>query len=185
VTPAVGRAAGGQQIKLAGSFANLSAVTIGGASASWNSANGTSEITVTTPSHAPGAVSIDLQSTSGATCAKSNAFAYLQTVFTDDTLLAGITTAKAQHILELRQAVDALRAVAGLGAANWTDASLSPTGSIVKAIYILELRMFLDDVSARLGYSTAPYTDPSLSTGFSVKRVHLEELRQRVRSIAG
>lgn len=185
VTPVAGRTAGGQQIKLVGSFANLSAVKIGGVSASLNSTDGTSEAIITTPAHAPGAVSIDLQSTSGATCTKSNAFAYLPTVFTDDTLLAGLTTAKVQHVLELRQAIDALRAVAGLGAANWTDASLVPTGSIIKAVYIQELRMFLDDAAVRLGYPTAPYTDSTLSFGFSIKRVHLEELRQRIRAIAG
>jgi hypothetical protein len=185
VTPAAGRASGGQQIKLAGSFANLSTVTIGGVSSSWSYTNGISEITVTTPQHAVGAVSIVLTPSAGATVSKANAFAYLPTVFTDNTLVAGVTTAKAQHIIELRQAVDALRAVAGLSPAPWTDASLVPTNNIIRTVHIQELRTYLNDAATRLGYATQPYTDSSLSAGFVIKRVHIEELRQRIRVIAG
>jgi hypothetical protein len=45
--------------------------------------------------------------------------------FTDDPLTTGVTTVKAQHLQELRQAVNAVRGVAGLTAATWTDASLT------------------------------------------------------------
>lgn len=185
VMPQAGHTSGGQQIILVGSFANLSVVNLGGTSASWSYTNGTSEITVTTPPHAVGAVGIDLVPISGSTYSKSNAFAYLPTVFSDDTILAGQTTAKAQHIIELRQAVDALRAVAGLSPAPWTDPALTPFSAIIKAIHILEFRSYLDDALTRLGYSTASYTDASLSSGFTVKRMHIEELRQRIRTIAG
>ena len=88
-------------------------------------------------------------------------------------------------VIELRQAVDALRAVAGLSPAPWTDATLPPASSFIKAIHILELRSYLDDVAGRLGYATSPYTDPALGAGFTIKRVHIEELRQRIRDIAG
>jgi hypothetical protein len=171
-----------------GAFVNLSTVMLGGASASWVYTNGgadTSAITVTTPAHATGAVQIDLTPVSGSAYSKPNAFAYLPTVFTDDTLVVGVTTAKAQHIIELRQAVDAMRAVAGLGPAPWTDATLTPFSFVIKAIHILELRSYLDDAAGRLGYPTTPYTDPSLSAGFTAKRIHIEELRQRIRNIAG
>src|SRR5258707_5306042 len=97
---------------------------MGGFSAPWSFTNGsadTSSITVTTPAHAVGAVQIDLTPTSGSPYSKANAFAYLPTVFTDDSIVIGATMVKAQHILELRQAVDAMRAVAGLGGAPWTD----------------------------------------------------------------
>ena len=185
VIPPAGRAAGGQQIKLTGAFAGLSTVTIGGVSTSWSYTNGTSEITVTTPAHAVGAVAINLVPTSGSTYTKVNAFAYLPTVFTDDTLVVGMTTAKAQHITELRQAIDALRAVAGLSPAPWTNATLVPTITVIKAVYIQELRTYLDDVATRLGYPTQSYTDPSLTTSYLIKRAHIEELRQRIRAIAG
>lgn len=187
VTPAAGRISGGQQIKLTGTFARLSTVKMGGVSASWfftNSAN-PSAITVLTPAHAVGAVQIDLTQSSGDLYSKANAFAYLPTVFTDNTITLGQTTAKAQHIIELRQAVDAMRVVSGLAPAPWTDGTLTPNSSIIRAIHIQELRTYLDDAATRLGYATSPYTDPSLTIGDLIKRIHIEELRQRIRIIAG
>ena len=160
---------------------------MGGGGASFFYTNGggdTSKITVTTPAHAVGAVQIDLTPTSGSTYSKANAFAYLPTVFTDDTIVAQQTTAKAQHIIELRQAVDAMRAVAGLSGAPWTDPSLA-TGNTIRAVHILDLRTYLDDAATRLGYSTSAYTEPGLTSGFVIKRIHIEELRQRIRMIAG
>jgi hypothetical protein len=186
VIPPAGRTSGGQQIQLNGSFARLSTVMMDGSSASWFYTNGSgTAITVITPAHAVGAVRIDLTPTSGAGSSKPNAFAYLPTTFTDNTLVAGVTTAKAQHIIELRQAVDALRAVAGLGPAAWTDPALSPFISAIKAVHIMELRSYLEDAAGRLGYPAGTYTDPSLSAGSVIKRLHIEELRQRIRAIAG
>lgn len=185
VTPQAGRASGGQQIKLSGSFDGLATVLIGGAAATWNYSNGTSEITVTTPQHAAGAVNIDLIPSAGVAVSKTNAFAYLPTTFTDDTLVVGVTTAKAQHIIELRQAIDALRVVAGLSPAPWTDAALVPQSTIIRAVHIQELRSYLEEAAGRLGYTPQSYTDSSLTSGFLIKRVHIEELRQRIRTIAG
>jgi hypothetical protein len=185
VTPKAGRASGGQQVTLTGAFAGLSSVTFGGTPVSWSYTSGTSAIAFTTPTHAAGAVSIVLTPASGSTLTKSNAFAYLPTVFTDNTLIVGTTEAKAQHVIELRQAVDAMRAVAGLSPAPWTDPVLVNFVTPVKAVYIIELRTYLEDAASRLGYATASYTDPALGMGSVIKRVHIEELRQRVRNIAG
>jgi len=158
---------------------------MGGVPASWSYSNGVSEITVTTPPHAAGAVNIDLTPNSGSPYTKTNAFAYLPTTFTDNTIVVGVTTAKALHILELRQPVDTLRAVAGMPAAPWTDPTLSPSNTLIKAVHILEVRTYLEDAAARLGYSAGTYTDPGLSAGFVIKVVHIEEPRQRIRVIAG
>jgi chitodextrinase len=98
--------------------------------------------------------------------------------YTDDPLSAGSTLIKAQHITELRQAVDAVRATAGLSAAVWTDSSLS--GVTIKAIHIQELRTNLDQALSALGLTLSSYTDPSLS-GLTIKKVHLDELRERVK----
>lgn len=187
ISTLAGRTSGGQQIILTGAFAGLSTVTMGGVAASWVYTNGgdTSSITITTPPHAVGVVQIALSTVSGSGYLKPNAFAYLPVVFTDDTLIAGVTTAKAQHIIELRQAVDALRVVAGLSPAPWTDAVLEPTNSTIKDVYIQELRSLLEEAAATLGYQGQTYTDASSLRGFSIKRVHIEELRQRIRAIAG
>ncbi|HEV8429279.1 MAG TPA: fibronectin type III domain-containing protein [Pyrinomonadaceae bacterium] len=97
--------------------------------------------------------------------------------FTDNPLTAGATVIKAQHITELRQAVDAVRAAANLAATTWTDSSL--TNVQVKAVHVQELRTNLDQALTALGLPTSSYTDSSLA-GVLIKKVHVDELRQRV-----
>lgn len=99
-------------------------------------------------------------------------------IFTDDPLTSGVTVIKAQHLTELRQAVNAVRATAGLGAATWTDASAQ--GVAIKAVHLQELRTNVDQALSTLGFATQPYTDPNL-IGIGVKKTHIEELRQRVK----
>lgn len=98
--------------------------------------------------------------------------------FTDDPLVTGVTQIKAQHVTELRQAVDAVRAAANLGAVTWTNASLANVA--IKAAHIEELRTNLDLALSTLGYTPAAYTDTSLA-GIPIKKIHLDELRQRVK----
>jgi YD repeat-containing protein len=101
------------------------------------------------------------------------------TLFTDHPLVAGTTLVKAQHLTELRQTVNAVRAAAGLAAAAWTDATLS--GIFIKTVHILELRDHLAPALSALGLTAPTYTDPTLTTGSTfVKKVHIEELRQAV-----
>jgi YD repeat-containing protein len=184
VTPQAGKTVGGQPVKLSGSFGGLSAVMIGGTSASWSYTNGTGEITVTTPAHAVGAVAIDLIPSAGMILSKANAFAYLPTAFTDDTLVARVTTSKGQHVIELRQAVDALRAVAGLGPSPWKDPTLPPFNTIIRADHIQDLRKYLEEAATRLGYPAVTYADPGLGAKAVIRLVHIEELRKRIRDIA-
>jgi hypothetical protein len=100
-------------------------------------------------------------------------------VFTDNPIQVGVTVIKAQHIVELRQAVNAVRASAGLSPATWTDTSLP--GIPVKAAHILELRSALDQALVAVGLAALPYSDPILTPGFSpIRRAHIEEIRQRV-----
>lgn len=99
--------------------------------------------------------------------------------FTDDPLVANSTIIKAQHLLELRQAVDAVRLLAGLTAISWTDAS--PQGVAIKKVHIEELRANLDQALQTLGLPTPSYTDPTLTTITAIKKVHFDELRQRVK----
>lgn len=95
-------------------------------------------------------------------------------IFVDDPLIPGVTVIKAIHLTQLRQAVNAVRAAAGLSAASWTDPT--PTGVRVRAVHITELRNALTPALTALG-KTATYTDPTLGPGTVVKAVHFQELR--------
>ena len=98
--------------------------------------------------------------------------------FTDNPLTAGTTLIKAQHVTDLRQAVNAVRATANLSASTWTDPTL--TNVTIKAVHVQELRTSLDAALTALGIATSSYTDPSLS-GVAVKKLHIDEVRQRVK----
>lgn len=68
--------------------------------------------------------------------------------FTDDPLVSGQTVLKAQHILELRSAVNAVRATAGLAQATFTDATL--VGVVARTLHIEEPRNALDQARSLL-----------------------------------
>ncbi|HYM60326.1 MAG TPA: fibronectin type III domain-containing protein [Thermoanaerobaculia bacterium] len=97
-------------------------------------------------------------------------------VFTDDPLIATATIIKAVHVTELRQAVNLMRAAAGLGAMTFTDSNLS-TGMLVKATHLQELRSALTPARTALGLSAISFTDSNLSAGTTVKAAHVQELR--------
>jgi hypothetical protein len=99
-------------------------------------------------------------------------------LFTDDPLIAGSTIVKAAHVTELRTAVNAVRAAAGLGAATWTNGSLS--GAWIRAVDVTELRTNLGEAINILGLMTPNYTDTTL-VGVAVKKAHFDELRLRVK----
>jgi hypothetical protein len=82
--------------------------------------------------------------------------------FTDNPLTVGTTLVKAVHMTELRQAVNAVRATANLGAATWTDPTLS-TSVTIKAVHVTELRTNLDAALSALSITPSAYTDPSLT----------------------
>jgi hypothetical protein len=100
-------------------------------------------------------------------------------IFTDDPLVARSTVIKAVHLAELRTAVNAVRAQAGLAAASFTDAA--SRGVIVKAVHITELRTALDAALGVLGFPTGGYTDTITARSTIIKAVHFQELRNRVK----
>lgn len=116
--------------------------------------------------------------TSNAPSPYSNTDLATTIVFADDPLAAGVTAVKAVHFDQLRSAVGAVRANAGLSGATWTDATLS--GVRIKAVHVEELRSRVNEARTALGLSAPTYTDAPLS-GVTVKKVHVEELRQRVK----
>lgn len=100
-------------------------------------------------------------------------------MFTDDLLSAGIAI-KAVHITELRTAVNAMRAAAGLTLPTYTDTN--PAGVPVKALHLVQLRMALDQARATLGLAPMVYADPALTPGSTlVKAAHIQALRNGVK----
>ena len=100
--------------------------------------------------------------------------------FTNDPLVAQSTVVKAIHVTELRDAVNALRAVAALGSTTFTNPTL--TGQKIKKIHIDELRTALNTARTTLGISAVSFTDPTIAAnGTRVKAAHVQELRSAVK----
>lgn len=95
-------------------------------------------------------------------------------IFTDEPLVPRVTTIRALHLAQIRTAVNAVRAAAGLGAASFTDAATG--GVTMKAVHVTQLRTALSAALTALG-KTASFTDPSLARGNLVRASHFQELR--------
>ena len=100
--------------------------------------------------------------------------------FTDDPISAGQTTIKAAHILELRKAVNAVRAAAALAPVEFTDGGLT-AGWQIKAAHVEELRLNLDEARSVLGLGPVAIPSGTLITGSTIKAAHVRELRAGVK----
>lgn len=99
--------------------------------------------------------------------------------FEDNTLQIGVTQVKAQHINQLRQAVNAVRAAtASLAPASWAE-NVSPAATYIRADHILELRTKLDQARADLGLTACSYT--AAAPGLPILKEHIDQLRQCVK----
>jgi hypothetical protein len=98
-------------------------------------------------------------------------------IFADSPLTSGTFLMNAVHLSQLRTSVNAVRLLAGLPAATFTDAAAA--GIAIRAVHVTELRSNLDEARGTLGLSTSGYTDASLA-GIGIKAVHFQELRDRV-----
>jgi hypothetical protein len=95
---------------------------------------------------------------------------------TDPALTPGILI-KAAHVTELRSVVNAIRSAAGLGAATFTDASLS--GVAAKLVHVTELRDSLAAIRTALGMPSLSFTPlPAQSV---IRAADSEELRTGAR----
>jgi hypothetical protein len=99
-------------------------------------------------------------------------------IFTDDPIVIGSTVLKGVHLTEVRAAVNAVRAAAGLTAATFTDAV--PAGQNAKAVYIQELRAALNPARLAIGVPTLSYTNTA-NAGTIVRAIDLTEIRNGVK----
>lgn len=96
-------------------------------------------------------------------------------LFTDDPI--GIATKiKAVHFTELRTAVNAVRKLAGLAPATFTDPTITPGVTRPKAVHLTELRAALDAARAQLALPAVSYARMNV-VGQKVKANDLYEVR--------
>ena len=101
------------------------------------------------------------------------------TVIFTDASLTGVKV-KAVHFTELRTAVNAMRAAAGLTAATFTN-TLTPQVTKVKALDLTELRAALDPARSTLGLTAVTYADPTVTAqSTTIKKAHITDLREGV-----
>src|SRR5437867_852017 len=98
--------------------------------------------------------------------------------FTDDPLMAQSMRITAAHFMELRSAIDSLRAAHGLATFAWTDPTLTPGSTMVKVVHLVDLRTALTQAYMSAGRTPPTYSDPSIVGGATIiKAIHLSELR--------
>lgn len=113
-----------------------------------------------------------VRAVAGAASPFSNTDAATTIVFTDDPPVI----VKAVHLTELRTAVNAMRASAGLA-----PLAADPTigaGQVARASHITALRTGVTEARTAIGMPSSSFTDATLTT---IKAVHVTELRVSVR----
>lgn len=104
-------------------------------------------------------------------------------IFSDATIVAGTTQIDADHITQLRTAVNAVQNLAGQTNTAYTDPALNNTVP-VKAAHITELRSRITTARNALAGVSAPSftTDPAITPGTTtIKKAHIDQLRAAVR----
>lgn len=122
-----------------------------------------------------------VRAVNGGESADSNIDLATTTIFTDDPLVAGTTLISATHVTQLRTAVDAVRALAGIGAGTYTDPTLTATVTTAKAAHVNDLRTELDAARADLGLTALSYAETVTATVTTIDDSHFTELRNGVK----
>src|SRR2546430_2832973 len=73
-------------------------------------------------------------------------------IFSDDPITPGATVVKAEHVTQLRTAVNAVRVLSGLGAFSFAD------DPIIRALHVTQLRARLDEARSKLNLTAIPYS---------------------------
>jgi hypothetical protein len=137
------------------------------------------------PAHAAGPVPVVVATVVGS-ATLADGFTYVAPLapFTDDPLAPRVAPVRVAHIVELRQAIDALRVRSRLGAPAWTDPTLVPGVTPVKAAHLTELRSALGEVYVAAGRSAPTYTAPSIFARTTITTAaHIAELRAAIIAI--
>lgn len=127
------------------------------------------------------------QYASGAVSDYSNSDLATTVAFSDDPLIGAsnsggspASTIRAVHLTEARQAVDAVRALAGLGGATWKSDPAPQVNGKILADHFIELRTHLNPALQSLGLPTVA-NDTSLAVNQPVRAIHLQAVRDAVK----
>ena len=101
-------------------------------------------------------------------------------VFSDDPIVAAQTLVRRAHLIELRSAVGAVCATAGLTEPTWTDSTIVAGVTPIRAAHILELRSNLTSAFANLGLPAPSFSNP-VAAGALIRAADVQELRTMVR----
>jgi hypothetical protein len=96
-------------------------------------------------------------------------------VFSDPTIVDRVTRIRAVHILQLRTAVNAMRASGLLPSQTFSDPSLS--GGPIRAVHVAQLRGALAAARLAMGLPAVSFADPSFSV---IRASHINDLRSGV-----
>jgi hypothetical protein len=102
-------------------------------------------------------------------------------IFTDPTLTATSTEVKAAHITQLRTAVDAVRALAGLGAGTYTDPTLTVGVTVIQTTHVTDLRSALAAARSLLSLPAVTFATQNITSGLVISAAEINELRGGVR----
>ena len=96
------------------------------------------------------------------------------TIFTDDPLVAGTSVVKGDHLSQMRTAVNAVRALAGLGAVTFSDDP--PMGATIKSAHVVALRAALDEAWSSLFPLSLTYQNAA-AIGDPIRALDFTEIR--------
>ena len=184
IGPKAGASAGGRSVTITGTnFQAGATVTIGGAAATSVSVVNSTTVTALTPSHAAGAGTVTVTNPGAAAGSLANGYTFMAaTAFTDNPIVQYSTIVKAQHVLELRNAIARVWSVGGLGTPTWANAVAA--GAVIRATDVQEMRGKLNQALTALGYSPSSYTDDPLQPQSTViKKIHIDQLRNGVKQV--
>jgi hypothetical protein len=100
----------------------------------------------------------------------------LASFFSDDPLVAGVTTVKAVHITELRLRIDTARGSGGLAAFAWSR-TITQVATTIAAIDVSELHTALSQAYVASGRGTPAFTAPPASAGTAILASQIQEIR--------
>ncbi len=98
-------------------------------------------------------------------------------MFTDPTLGRG-TVVRTAHVTELRTAVDAVRALAGMTGGVYTDPTLTAGLTVIRAVQLTDLRSAIDAARQSLALPFIAYAVPTKGAGITA--ADMNDLRNRV-----